>query len=344
MSQFRNLVFEGGGVKGIAYVGALAVLEQKGILGDIQRIGGTSAGAINAVLLGCGYSNAEQLEILQKLDFEKFKDDSFGFLSDTNRLLIHFGWFKGDFFHGWIGGLIEGKLGSRNVTFADFERKTGRSLFLVGANLSTGFGEVFSAAHTPTMRVVDAVRISMSLPLFFASIRNPRGDVYVDGGLLYNYPIKLFDREKYIEEVERAEAARETEYYEKENRTFLKGENKARAKYVYNRQTLGFRLDSKREIAAFRYGDVEVVNKIDDFFDYAKALLSTTLAAQEMAHLHSDDWHRTIYIDTLGVSTTDFGITGKKRNALVASGKACTNAYFSWFESAEGDDAPANRI
>ncbi len=50
--QFRNLVFEGGGVKGIAYVGAIKVLEEKGIMPNIVRVGGTSAGAINAVLRG----------------------------------------------------------------------------------------------------------------------------------------------------------------------------------------------------------------------------------------------------------------------------------------------------
>ncbi len=43
--NFRNLVFEGGGVNGIAYLGALEVLEERGILTDIERIGGTSAGA-----------------------------------------------------------------------------------------------------------------------------------------------------------------------------------------------------------------------------------------------------------------------------------------------------------
>ena len=44
--HFRNLVFEGGGVKGIAYVGALEVLDQEGILKDIKRVAGTSAGAM----------------------------------------------------------------------------------------------------------------------------------------------------------------------------------------------------------------------------------------------------------------------------------------------------------
>ena len=47
---FRNLVFDGGGVKGIAYSGALAVLEERGILPQIRRVGGASTGAINTGL------------------------------------------------------------------------------------------------------------------------------------------------------------------------------------------------------------------------------------------------------------------------------------------------------
>jgi predicted acylesterase/phospholipase RssA len=49
-AQFRNLIFEGGGVKGIAYVGAMQILQDRGILPEIRRVGGTSAGAINALI------------------------------------------------------------------------------------------------------------------------------------------------------------------------------------------------------------------------------------------------------------------------------------------------------
>ena len=83
---FRNLVFVGGGVKGIAYVGAMNVLETEGILKNITRVGGTSAGSINAVLFAAGFSNQETLRILSKLDFNVFKDDSWGVLRDMNRL------------------------------------------------------------------------------------------------------------------------------------------------------------------------------------------------------------------------------------------------------------------
>ena len=65
---FRNLVFEGGGVKGIAYVGTMEVLEDRGILQNIDRVGGTSAGAINAVLTALNFSNDEVSDILGSLD------------------------------------------------------------------------------------------------------------------------------------------------------------------------------------------------------------------------------------------------------------------------------------
>ena len=48
---FKNLVFEGGGVKGIAYIGAIEALDQAGALNQIERVAGTSAGAITAMLM-----------------------------------------------------------------------------------------------------------------------------------------------------------------------------------------------------------------------------------------------------------------------------------------------------
>jgi len=85
--QFKNLIFEGGGVKGIAYVGAIKFLEEKGIISNIVRVGGTSAGAINAVLVGLGYTSAQTLNIMNKLNFKKFMDDDLGIFRDIDRLL-----------------------------------------------------------------------------------------------------------------------------------------------------------------------------------------------------------------------------------------------------------------
>ena len=74
--QFRNLVFEGGGVKGIACIGAMRVLGSHGYIDHITRVGGTSAGAINALIFALGYTMDEQEEILNSTDFNSFMDDS----------------------------------------------------------------------------------------------------------------------------------------------------------------------------------------------------------------------------------------------------------------------------
>ena len=337
--HFKNLVFEGGGVKGIAYVGAMEILEKKGILQDIIRVGGTSAGAINAVLLGLNYTLAETREILGTLNFRRFLDDSWGIVRDTTRLITEFGWYKGDYFRDWIGNIIERKTGNSNSTFLEVnilkaERKF-RDLYFLGTNLSTGFGEVFSFEHTPRMCVADAVRISMSIPLFFAAKRSMRGDVYVDGGVVENYPVKLFDRQKYV-----AAHARMSEYYGKHNQA-LRQAGKAISPYVYNQETLGFRLDSAREIAVFRDQAEPEHRKIEDFFAYTWALVETILSIQNNYHLHSDDWQRTIYIDSLGVGTTDFDLRDDKKDALVKSGRVNTEKYFTWYD--DPASSPANR-
>lgn len=339
--HFRNLVFEGGGVKGIAYVGAMKILETEGILPTITRIGGTSAGAINATLFALGFTNEEQKTILKNLNFKNFMDDSFGVTRDTKRLLERFGWYKGDFFHEWISKHVKQKLGDPNATFENLKEAKKPDLYVYGTNLSTTFGEVFSVEHTPKTRIADAVRISMSIPLFFAAVRNARDDVYVDGGVLNNYPVKLFDREKYIDPENHENLAMKTTYYNKANIKFLKT-NPTSSPYIYNKQTLGFRLDSKLEIAAFRYGAEPAHHKIDDMFDYIKCLITTVIESQGNMHLHSDDWQRSIYIDTLGVGTTDFGISDIMKQKLEESGAKGAMDYFKWFNSAKS--TPVNRL
>lgn len=330
--HFRNLIFEGGGVKGIAYLGALEVLRQREILPAIERIGGTSAGAINAILLGLGFSAQETREILWGLDFNAFMDDSWGILRDSNRLLTEFGWYKGDFFRNWIGGLIKEKTGNSEATFADIEalkKSRGfKSLYFVGTNLSTSFSEVFSAEHTPRVCVADAVRISMSIPLFFAARCGIRGDLYVDGGVLDNYPIKLFDRKKYLA----TNNYTETDYYRTVNQQIARLDRPISG-YVYNKETLGFRLDSKEEIAVFRDQAEPAHRKIDDFFSYTWALIHTVMEAQQSSHLHNDDWARTIYIDTLGISTTDFDLDDDRKKELINSGRQGAESYFTWYDN-----------
>ncbi len=331
--KFKNLIFEGGGVKGIAYVGALQELRKRNIISNIERVGGTSAGAINAILVGLNYTEEETKDILWKLNFNNFMDDSWGMVRDTERLIEKFGWYKGDFFRNWIGTVIRNKTGNPESTFADVKalqsKKGFKDLYLVGTNLSTHCSEIFSCEHTPRMCIADAVRISMSIPLFFAAVRSPRNDVYVDGGVLSNYPVKLFDREKYVKENKI-----ETGYYNKQNKEFENSEREI-SRYVYNKETLGFRLDSKAEISQFRDHAQPPVDVVDDFFSYLWSLIRTFMEAQTNEHLHSDDWQRTIYIDSLGVKTTEFDLPNEKKDALIESGRKGVNEYFEWFDKSD---------
>lgn len=334
--HFRNLVFEGGGVKGVAYVGALESLGRRRILPQIRRVGGTSAGAINATLFALGYSNSATRQLLKALDFTSFLDADWGVVRDTRRLLTRYGWYRGDAFYDWIAERVAEQLGDRRATFGHL-REAGRpDLYVYGTNLSTGFGEIFSSEHTPAMRIADAVRISMSIPLYFAAVRNARDEVQVDGGVLSNYPIKLFDRLHYIDPDDWPAAARRTDYYERQNVA-----NERVSPHVYNRQTLGLRVDARAAISAFRDGIQPPARDIDDFFDYARALVTTLLAAQENQHLHSDDWQRTLYIDSLGVGTLDFDIDPPTVDALLQAGRDGATEYFRWFNNERA--APANR-
>ena len=348
--HFRNLVFEGGGVKGIAYVGALQILDEEGILKDIERVAGTSAGAMVAVLIGLGYSAKELEDILWDIKFKNFLDSDWGVVRNTKRLLEDYGWYKGDFFRDLMAGYIEKKTGNGELTFGELKRmrkegKPYRDIHLIGADLTTGLSVVFNSELTPKVKIADAARISMSIPLFFAAIKGVNNDnhIYVDGGLLDNYAIKAFDRESFVSNKKNI---RHTQYYEKNNEKLNEikektNSKKAINKFIYNKETLGFRLDSEEEIAMYLDPNAEAPSKeIKSFFTYTKALVTTLIDFQNNVHLHSDDWQRTVYIDSLGVSATDFEISDKKKRELVASGRKYATSYLEWYNN---DEEKANK-
>ena len=344
--HFKNLVFEGGGVKGIAYVGALEKLDEEGILKDIERVAGTSAGAMLAVLVGLGYTAKEIGDILWEINFQNFMDSSWGFLRDTKRFISDYGWYKGDFFRDLMAGYIEKKTNNGEITFKELaDEKKYRDIYLIGADLSTGYSKVFSAALTPDVKIADAARISMSIPLFFAAVKGVDGDdhVYVDGGLLDNYAVKVFDRNNYLFDQGNA---RKTEYYKKINEKMKARNKRMRSispvnEYVYNKETLGFRLDGQEEILTYLDPNATPATKeIKSLFTYTKALVTTLIDFQNNVHLHSDDWQRTIYIDSLGIGATDFNISDQKKQALVDSGRDFTQAYLDWYNN---DEEKANK-
>ena len=82
------------------------------------------------------------------------------------------------------------------------------------------------------------------------------------------------------------------------------------------------------------------VKEIKNFLGYTKALVTTLIDFQNNMHLHSDDWQRTIYIDTLGVGSVDFDISDDKKTDLLNSGKQYTESYLEWYNN---DEEKANK-
>jgi NTE family protein len=193
---YKNLVFEGGGVKGVAYGGVFEVLEQRQITPQIQSVAGTSAGAITATMMRL----KEFLKIMITLNFEKFEDGCE--LIGPFRLIRHFGWFKGNYFLKLMESYIKEKTGDGRATFRDLVEKYRdrhfKRLYVFGTNLTQEAVQKFSYETTPDVAVADAVRISMSIPFFFQTRyyeQNGSNDPYCDGGVLNNYPIDTFDEQ-----------------------------------------------------------------------------------------------------------------------------------------------------
>ena len=189
-------VFEGGGVRGSALVGAVAAAEELGL--TFRAVAGTSAGAIVAALLAAGYDAAEMRTLLTETDFKTFKDPvsplcalpGLGPLIAWQKL----GFYKGDAFYEWIAQRLSEKLTGRLFGAPRFEDLR-LPLKIVATDVVLKEPVVFSVQDNPKMPVAYAVRMSMSIPFFFVPV--PLGESWlVDGGALSNFPAWDFNAER----------------------------------------------------------------------------------------------------------------------------------------------------
>ena len=88
----KNLVFEGGGMRGISFAGAIGELEKQGLLKDVEKVCGTSVGAITALTLALGYTAKEMEAIISGTNPQKFNDGTFLFFGGVSRLKKNYGW------------------------------------------------------------------------------------------------------------------------------------------------------------------------------------------------------------------------------------------------------------
>ena len=118
---YTNLALEGGGIRGLAYSGALKVLEEKGISKNIVRVAGTSSGAVIGLMISLGYNSNEIDSVFQSLEIQRFNDGK-NIFSILQRLKKEYGIYRGDRFEKWISRLIQNKTGTLNTTFLELHQ------------------------------------------------------------------------------------------------------------------------------------------------------------------------------------------------------------------------------
>ena len=189
----HTIVLGGGGVKAIAHIGALHALAAKHHLRLVKKFVGLSAGSLVAFGMCLGYTITALKEICERFDFAVLQEPApDGFLSfidnygiDTGEKLVRF-----------LQALLTIKGYSPDLTFDGLRAaKTSYALEVIASNLTSGHPVIFSAAKSPEVKVVDALRASMSLPFYFWPVHI--GDsLLVDGGVHGLYPMNLLSPEE----------------------------------------------------------------------------------------------------------------------------------------------------
>ncbi len=204
-------VFAGGGVKGIAFAGAIKAAEEFEYA-KWRKLAGTSAGAITAMLLAVGYDAEKLHEILKTMDLKKIADfGPLGKIEAIENLIVHDGLTRGVYLHKWLGELVE-KAPAGVKTFGELEAKFGpEKLQVVGTDIAHTrmvvfprdvalyVGEDGKPFDPKDFPIADAVRVSAGFPYFFPPIKmrdaqTGKDGVLVDGGVVSAYPIFLFDK------------------------------------------------------------------------------------------------------------------------------------------------------
>jgi NTE family protein len=308
-----DLVFQGGGVLGIGLVGAYSVLEASGF--RHQNLAGTSAGAILATLLAAGYSASDIRDIIDRLDFRKIMQPTFEtslpiigkmLPGQLLSIVLEQGLYKGDFFLRTMRGYLEQK---RIRTFGDLiydpspdadpryrykvqviaSDVTGRRLLRLPLDAAQ------LGMDADRLPVAEAVRMSMSIPFFFEPVRwpNPRTrdrEVIVDGGMLSNFPVWLFD-----------------------------------SPGVPDWPTIGVKFvdaDPRTDL-----GQGMARDPIGGTVDYIKALIETMSKFYDRLYLDTDTFARTISVPTNGLSATNFDLRPQDKRALYAAGQEAAKDF-----------------
>jgi NTE family protein len=297
--RYENLAFEGGGVNGCAYPGALCEFENfhgGRFLSGIKNVSGSSVGSIIATGIACGATADQLREKILSINFKDLLDDSWGVCEDVYRVFTEFGFYKGDALYDLVGNTIQEFTGRADMTFEELYNRTNKHLVVTGTNLDTGSTAYFSRVKYPDMQIRQAVRISSGFPFFYKAV-NFKGCYWVDGGVLNNYPIGVFDTPRYCKD-------------------------------GFNTKTLGFKIvhpyeDMNCEDPILYEDDPEEPpeNKITSLKSYAIALCNSMYDQCQKIHIKPQDMLRSVTIDVGDSSALNFKITQAQKITLLNAGR-----------------------
>ena len=304
--MIKNLAFEAAGIRGIAYCGAIQEMESKNLMKTVEKVAGTSSGAIVALLVSLGYSGYEIEKLIGETNFKKFNDGNFLFFGGVNRMKNYFGWYRGKKLKNWLGKIVEQKTGNADITFKELHQKGFRDLYVTGTCLNQQKQIIFSYETYPKMKVRDAVRISAGIPLYFEAIFiDSTGKVFdqplqkqglyvmVDGGFLENFPIHIFTGSK------------------------------------DDSLTLGLRIDPDAQIKNDKQTQVLAEMPVGDLKEYLLAFYTLVIENLNRHQLTKFDWERTVSISDGNVPPKIKRLSKEQIKLLIENGRMAIKNYLN---------------
>ncbi len=313
-TNIENLVFAGAGLRGVAYGGAVQILEQQGVLKKIKNVAGNSAGSITALLLSLKYNYAEIDSLLSTTKFEDFNDGKNSIIGGANRIINNYGWYRGEVFMQWLEKAIAYKTGNKDITFKQLTDNGYINLHIVAACVNRQKLLVFNNQNYPNMPIKNAVRASMSIPYYYQAVyldsagniheqADSTLDLVVDGGIMNNYPLHLFDAP-------------------------CKKSNCV-SKYIANKKTLGFRVIPQDVLEKDSLLGNTNHMEINSLKDFNLGLYTLFMDYTSVSNLEMQDVKRTIDIGDVHISARIRKLSPKERESMLKSGAEATLNYFN---------------
>lgn len=186
-NKYNYLIASGGGIKGLAYCGALHKLNPP----PMKGYAGTSVAALIMSLFAIGYTPDELMKIFEDINIDKINDGGQHYITIIYELYHQWGNIDGDYLYEFLGEIIAKKTGNKDFTINDLYDSRRITLAIMTTNLNHQRGEVFIALTNGDIPIRLAVRMSISIPGVFAPVKY-KDCYYVDGAMTKNYPDNIF--------------------------------------------------------------------------------------------------------------------------------------------------------